>query len=390
MLRTHDVVVADGTFRILLTPKRRVVAILDAPHTMLGPLHLAFQIDRGPFLAPDIPPQMLEQPSHVTAGLFDDIGHAVSHAAEGAFNAASKAATTIARPAFNVLKGAAAEGTNLLAHATPFLPDHTRRQLDAAAHVIMRARLGDVTAKQFIKTIASAARSGVEAARHVGDTLLDASRLVAKAVDAPVLLASHVPGIGNILHSLSPLERFQHMVSAVQRGDFRTLEQIVKQDLSMAQGAISLVPGIGTGVSAAIGAGLAALEGGSSLEIAIRTAYGAIPIPPGVRSITDSALDGALALASNPHALSDVAVQVARDRVPAGLARDVFDTLVHVVVKRVPLQKTGGALVDHFVRHYSPTFIGQHIEDALRGLHADPAMLRGAGRMVQPLHTFHA
>jgi len=42
----------------------------------------------------------------------------------------------------------------------------------------------------------------------------------------------------------------------------------------------------GTGISAAIGAGLAALEGGSPLEIAIRTAYGATPIPPGIGQLT--------------------------------------------------------------------------------------------------------
>src|SRR5262249_20752549 len=157
-------------------------------------------------------------------------------------------------------------------------------------------------------------------------------------------------------------------------------------DLSMAQGVVSLVPGVGTGVSAAISAGLAALEGGSPLEIAVRSAYGAIPIPPGIRNVTDSALDAVLALAANPHALSDVAVQVARDRVPAGFGRDVFDTLVHVVVKRVPIQKSAGALADHFVRHYAPAFSGQHIENALRGLHVDPALLRNAGRMIQPLH----
>jgi hypothetical protein len=383
MLRTHDVVVAEGTFRIVLTPKRRVIAVLDAPTTMLGPLHIAFEVDRSGFMP------HLEGRSHVTAGLFDDIGHAISHAAEGAFGAASKAATTVARPAFNVLKGAAAEGTHLLAHVTPLLPEHTRRQLDSAAHVILRARLGDLTAKQFIKTIASAAKSGVEAARHVGDTLLDASKLVARAVDAPVLLASQVPGLGNIARSISPLEHFQQMASAVQRGDFKALERIAKQDLSMAQGVVSLVPGVGSGVSAAIGAGLAALEGGSPLELALRTAYGAIPIPIGVRQITDTVLDAVLALAARPHDLSDVAVQIARDKVPAGLPRDVFDTLVQLVVKRVPIQKAAGGLVDHYVRQYAPAFAGQQLDDALKGLHIDPALLR-PGRMIQPLHTLHA
>ena len=30
-LRTHDVVLAEGTFRVVLTEKRRVLAVVDAP-----------------------------------------------------------------------------------------------------------------------------------------------------------------------------------------------------------------------------------------------------------------------------------------------------------------------------------------------------------------------
>ena len=37
-LRTHDVVLAEGTFRVVLTEKRRVLAVVDAPTTALGPL----------------------------------------------------------------------------------------------------------------------------------------------------------------------------------------------------------------------------------------------------------------------------------------------------------------------------------------------------------------
>ena len=80
MLRTHDVVLADGTFRVVVTPKRRVIAIIDARETMLGPLHIALEVDRSRFLPPDVPPTVLE-PSYATAGMFDDIGHAVSSAA---------------------------------------------------------------------------------------------------------------------------------------------------------------------------------------------------------------------------------------------------------------------------------------------------------------------
>ena len=371
--------------------KRRVIAIIDARETMLGPLHIALEVDRSSFLPPDVPPAVLE-PSYVTAGMFDDIGHAVSSAAEGAFNAASKVATTVARPAFDITKAAAGEATHLLAHVTPFLPEATRRQLDSAANVVMRAKLGDLTAKQFIKTIASAANSGVQAAQHVGDTLLDASKIVAKSVDVPVLLASQIPGLGNIVRTLSPLEQYQRMVTAVQKGDFKGLQRMAEDDLSLAQSVVSLVPGVGTGISAAIGAGVAALEGGSPLDVAIRTAYGAIPIPPGIRQITDTVLDAVLALIDHPGDLSEVVIQVARVKVPSGLPRDVFDTLVNLVAKHQPIEKAAGALVDHYVRQYAPVLGDLNPADALRGLGPGfLAQLPGmpGGRMIQPLHVLH-
>ena len=47
--------------------------------------------------------------------------------------------------------------------ATPFLPQATRRQIDAAARIVVRARLGDVTAKQFIRNVVNAANAGIHA-----------------------------------------------------------------------------------------------------------------------------------------------------------------------------------------------------------------------------------
>jgi hypothetical protein len=186
-LRTHDVVLAEGTFRVVLTERRRVLAVLDAPTTALGTLHIVVAVDRTPYLAEGVSPLVLTQPTVETAGLFDDIGHAVSHAAEGAFNAASHAATTIARPAFNLVKAASSEGVHLIAHTIPFLPDKERRQLDAAARTVMRAKLGDLDAKQFIKGIADAAKAGEHAAMHIGDTLLDASKVVSHIAELPLV-----------------------------------------------------------------------------------------------------------------------------------------------------------------------------------------------------------
>ncbi len=121
---------------------------------------------------------------------------------------------------------------------------------------------------------------------------------------------------------------------------------------------ISLVPGVGTGISSAISAGLAALQGGSPLEIAIHAAYGAIPIPPGLRQVTDTVLDTVLRLAFHSAGLTDVAVNAARDQVPAGLPRDVFDTLINLVVHHQPVQRVAGGLLDHFVKQYAPAGAG--------------------------------
>ena len=402
MLRTHDVVLVDGTFRVVLTPKRRVIAALDVHESVLGPMHLAFEIDRSPHLPAHISPAVLER-SMATAGVFDDIGHSVSKAAEGTFNAASHAATAVAHPAFNLVKGAAAEGLHAIGDVA--------HPLEAAAHVVMRAKLGDINAKQFIKTIASAAKSGVHAAQHVGDTLLDASKLVAKAMDVPTIITSKIPILNEVMKSISPYEAYQHMVTALQHGDLREMERIAKSELSLAQSVVSLVPGVGTGISSAIGAGVAALEGGNPLEFAIRTAYGAIPIPPGIRQITDTVVDGVLALIEHPHNLTDVAVQIVRDKVPHGLPRDVFDTLVQIVVKRVPIQKVAGSLVEHYVSQYAPSFGDHALDAALHGLHIDPsavarviphgpfpnaafphaaASIAEAGRMVQPFHLMRS
>jgi hypothetical protein len=375
MLRTHDVVIADGTFRVVLTPKHRVVAVLDAPVTMLGPLHVAFELDRSAHARPRV------EGSIETAGFFDDI----SKSAEGVFNTASKAATTVARPAFDVMKSAASEGAHVIAHVTPFLPESARKQFDSAAHAIMRAKLGDLTAKQFIRTIGTAAKAGVKSAQQVADSLIDASKIVAKAAEVPIMMP--MPGAA-ALGAFSPLEQYQKLISAVQKGDFHALERIAKEDLSFAQGLASVVPGIGTGISAALGAGLAALEGGNPLEVAVRTAYGALPIPASARQMTDIALDTALAFVAHPHSLTDVGVQVARDRVPAGMPRDVYDTLVQLIVRRIPLQKAGAAMVDHYVSQYASALGAQRVEDAMR--HLDATVIEHIpGRFIQPLHTLH-
>ncbi len=385
VVRQHDIVVAEGTFRVVLTHNHRLFAAIDAPRSPLGPLHLAFEVDRGPEFSNAhrvALPTVGRVPPYVeVSGFFDDIGKAVSRTAEKAFNTASKAATTLARPVVRTATHTVSHAMRGIAQAAPFLPAKARNQIVSAARVVARARLGDLTAKQFIRSIGQAAKAGVTSARKIGDALLDGTRLVARVADVPVHLLKHVPGVGNVVTSISPFQKFDKMIGALQRGDFRALKDMVQSDLSMAQGVISLVPGIGTGISAGISAGLAALDGGKPIEIAIRTAYGAIPIPPGLRQVTDAVLASAIQLAKGGH-VTDVALAAAREKVPAGLPRDVFDTLVRVLVKKMPVQKAAGALASHYVRQYTGNASAQLLGAAQK--HFDPK-LAAFTRMAVPV-----
>jgi hypothetical protein len=121
----------------------------------------------------------------------------------------------------------------------------------------------------------------------------------------------------------------------------KTLGNVATTVLSGVQGVISLIPGIGTGISSAISAGLALLSGGSPLEIAVKAAYGAIPIPLGLRQLTDIVVDAALALTHTAN-LADGAIAAARkailEKLPAvakEIGGTVFDTLAHLVLGNV-------------------------------------------------------
>lgn len=374
--RQHDLTLAEGNFRVVLTKKRQVVAHVTAK-TVIGPVNLSLRVDHGISKqriahlrdqfrrhahvvgydpANGMPIHLLGydasgQPIHST-GFFKNIGRWVSRAAESTFNKVSKAVTSVARPVLSAVRDAASHGMRTIARTVTELPQTARKALESASRIVLRARLGDLKAKGFIRGIINAAKRGVASARKVGDALLSGARVVARAVDLPVHLLKDVPGLGKVVQTVSPFQRLDRVLGAVQRGDVKALKDIVKDDLSLAQGVISLIPGIGTGISSAISAGLAVLEGGGALEVALKAAYGAIPIPPGLRQITDAVVNGVLALAQKGADLTDAALAAARDRLPGGLPRQVFDTLVNIVVKRVPVRKAASDLANHYVRQY--------------------------------------
>jgi hypothetical protein len=206
--------------------------------------------------------------------------------------------------------------------------------------------------------VVSAVRAGVDGARKIGDALLTGSRLVAHVLDFPMRIMEHIPGVGAFMQNLSPFAKFEKMTTLVQKGDFAGLKRMVTDDVKMAQGVVSLFPGIGTGISSALSAGMAILDGGGPLEFAIKTAYGAIPIPVGIRTITDGVLDGVLSLATKGASLTDAAVAAVRDAVPNGFPREVFDTLANLVVKKHPPAQVAGELLGHYVGQFAGNVVG--------------------------------
>lgn len=88
----------------------------------------------------------------------------------------------------------------------------------------------------------------------------------------------------------------------------------------------SFVPGVGTGVSAALQAGVALADGRSLSDAIVAGVKGSLPGGP----LAAAAFDGALALAKG-ESLSAAALAAARDALPGGdLAKKAFDVAVAV------------------------------------------------------------
>jgi hypothetical protein len=119
-------------------------------------------------------------------------------------------------------------------------------------------------------------------------------------------------------------------VANLASGAVSAVADVAKGVLNEAASLVSLIPGVGSGISAGIQAGLAFLAGGSALDIAIHAAYGALPIPPGVRDVTDSVLAAVLSLVDSGN-IGAAALAAARTRVPSGFPQQVFDTLVQLI-----------------------------------------------------------
>jgi len=371
----REVVLASGTFRIVGT--RSSLRAIIQTDTALGTITAHVEITPSPALRSAVWERLIaaherlhrERPARpgdpmlpqTTGGFFDDIGHFGASIAKSATSATRAAVQTVEHAAhgagdslLHAAKAAADHATSQIDRFAHTIPDAVRDKVTAAARIISRAHLGDIHAAKWIRDTVDAAKQGVDKARHAADFLLQGSQFAAKYLDLPSLAAQalNIPGVTAAVAALSPFRKYSQMIDALRKGDLKSLERMAKEQLSLVQSVVSLVPGIGTGISAGLSAALAVLEGGGPLDIAIRTAYGAIPIPPGLRSITDTVLDEVLLLLHG-GSLTDVALVAARDRVPAGFPRDVFDTLAQVIIRHKPIVRVADDMIRHYVSQYA-------------------------------------
>jgi hypothetical protein len=246
-----------------------------------------------------------------------------------------------------------AEALRTLQREPSFWVSHYASQTPAAlrARVASGTRTGDLfgDVASVVSDPGKAIAKAVTDVTH--DPLGSLGNVIQGALNAavPLDLLKPIPGLGSIAQmakSFSPLSSMGKLATAALHGNMAGVLDVAKTELSHLQSVAAMVPGLGTGVSMAIGAAEALLSGGNPIELALRAAYGAIPIPPGIRDVTDVVLETIIALVHGGN-ITDIALTVARDRVPAGLPRDVFDTLAQIIVRHQPILKAAGELAVH-------------------------------------------
>lgn len=155
--------------------------------------------------------------------------------------------------------------------------------------------------------IAARAVSAVEKIPVIGDAV----KIVGEASAAPF----------KVVANIASGERLDH----VALGAFKDQLKIVKDVAPYAATVVSFIPGIGTGVAAAISAGAALAEGQSLSQVAEAAIRGAIPGGP----LAVAAFDTATKVAGG-ESLSQAALESARGLLPPGPAQSAFDVGVAV------------------------------------------------------------
>ena len=370
-------VIAEGHFKVVQTTSGRFYLFVEVD-TVLGHLCSAIHIERQ--LADSVREatarqlgqrvSAAESPSaaEVVGAIADRANHC-AHLLQEAARAHQiprpmfDAACLLARAAFGDIRARnkvehmqkLAEAGDTKAQATVGLLGEARAFLvDVCGDEVQTAGLFD----DIGKAVSHVARDVGKTASHIAAQVTRPAEKLATDVyrGAQHAAEKNIPGFTKIEHTVTDV--------------VHTVESYGPMVLSSLDALCSLIPGIGTGISSGLEAGLAILQGGGPLDIAVHAAYGAIPIPPGIKFITDTVVSAVLALAHGTKNLTDVAVRVIRDRIPKGLPTEIFDTLISVIVHKRPVLKAASDSLGHYVTKYTQGATAA-IADGLQHVGAD-------------------
>jgi len=169
----------------------------------------------------------------------------------------------------------------------------------------------DQSSKSFLQSVGGAITSVGEGALSVGKGVVSVgsglANVVGNVVSSPIHLVSDIAQGKNVLQSLG---------DTVKR-DLQSAKDLAPY----AQAVLSVVPGVGQGVNAAIAAGSALAHGQNITDALVSGVKGMLPGGP----LAAEALDTAYNLAKG-QSVTDAVANAARNRLPEGPARMAFDT----------------------------------------------------------------
>jgi peptidoglycan hydrolase-like protein with peptidoglycan-binding domain len=172
-------------------------------------------------------------------------------------------------------------------------------------------KAGSHESKSFLEKVGGAISSVGEGALSVGKGVVSAGTGLAKTVGNVVTSPARL--VNDIAHGKNVLESIGDTVK-------RDL-QSAKELAPYAQAVLSVVPGVGQGVNAAIAAGNAIAHGQPITDALVAGVKGMVPGGP----LAQEALGTAYNLARG-QSITDAVASAARNRLPEGPARQAFDT----------------------------------------------------------------
>lgn len=148
--------------------------------------------------------------------------------------------------------------------------------------------------------------------QKVGSAVSSVAAPVAHLVTSPISAAIHIAQGDNVLSTLA--------------NHFKDQVKNIKDVAPMAQAIVSFVPGVGSGINAAIAAGSALAQGQNISDALVSAAKNALPGGPLAAAAFDTAYKLGKAAATGGN-IGDAALEAARAQVPGGaVAQQAFDT----------------------------------------------------------------